>query len=84
MRLFLTLFFLSLNLAVAKAQATASFTASATIIQPICIETTSNFNFAVIEAQTGGEVILAPQGERTSAGNSIIRQLLYYRKSSDR
>lgn len=51
-----------------KAQATANFTASATIIQPIGITTTSNLNFASLDAKTGGAVILTPDNIRNSLG----------------
>ncbi|MFD1095898.1 DUF4402 domain-containing protein [Salegentibacter chungangensis] len=49
-------------------QATATFTASATIIQPIGITTTSNMNFANIDARSGGAVILTPENTRISSG----------------
>ena len=49
--------------------ATASFTASATIIQPIGITTTANMNFANIDAQQGGSVILTPQSTRFTTGD---------------
>lgn len=52
----------------AQASATASFTASATIIQPIGITTTANMNFAHIDAQEGGAVILTPQNTRFTTG----------------
>lgn len=53
----------------AGAQATASFTASATIIQPIGITTTSNMNFANIDAKSGGLVVLTPDNLRISSGS---------------
>lgn len=49
-------------------QATANFTASATIIQPISITTTSNMNFANIDAKNGGEVVLKPDNSRQANG----------------
>lgn len=52
----------------AQAQATATFTASATIIQPIGITTTSNLNFASLDAGTGGAVILTPDNNRIGSG----------------
>lgn len=57
---------------VAKAQATATFTASATIIQPIEITTLTNLNFDEIEPGTGGEIILTPKGERIVIGNASL------------
>jgi len=56
-------------LAFGQASATASFTASATIIQPIGITTTSHMNFANLDAGTGGEVILTPNSTRLTTGN---------------
>jgi len=50
------------------AQATATFTATATIIQPITIATTSQMNFAKIDAKNGGEVILTPESTRYTSG----------------
>lgn len=70
MKRFLFLFVLIaiLSTCVASAQATATFTASATIIQPIGITTTSNMNFANIDAKSGGAVILTPENTRISSG----------------
>lgn len=51
-----------------QTSATASFTASVTIIQPIGITTTSNMNFANLDAQSGGVVILTPDNTRISTG----------------
>ena len=50
------------------AQASASFTASVTIIQPIGITNTANMNFAYLDAQSGGAVILSPDNTRMSQG----------------
>ncbi|UZH56873.1 DUF4402 domain-containing protein [Salinimicrobium tongyeongense] len=58
--------------AFAQASATASFTASATIIQPIGITTTSNMNFANVDAGEGGEVILTPSNTRLTTGNVLL------------
>ena len=69
MKLFLTYLFFLLVFQVASAQATATFTASATIIQPIAVATVSNLNFAGIDAKNGGEIILTPQGERSAVGD---------------
>lgn len=52
--------------------ATASFTASVNIIEPIAIETTSNMNFASIDARQGGSVILNPDNTRTSTGDVLL------------
>ena len=54
------------------AQATANFTASATIIQPIGITTTSNMNFANLDAKSGGAVILTPENTRLSSGDVVL------------
>ncbi|GHA31098.1 hypothetical protein GCM10007103_10800 [Salinimicrobium marinum] len=51
-----------------QTSATASFTASVTIIQPIGITTTSNMNFANLDAKDGGAVILTPENTRISTG----------------
>ena len=56
----------------AQTSATASFTASATIIQPIGITTTTQMNFANIDAQHGGSVILTPQNTRSTTGDVKI------------
>lgn len=58
----------------ALAQATANFTASVTIIQPIGITTTSNMNFANVDAKAGGEVILTPNNTRISNGGVVLEQ----------
>ena len=50
------------------AQATATFTASVTIIQPIGIINTANMNFANVDAKSGGTVILDPDNTRSSHG----------------
>lgn len=55
--------------AFAQTSATASFTASVTIIQPIGITTTSNMNFANLDAKSGGEVILSPDNTRITTGS---------------
>lgn len=51
------------------AQATANFTASVTIIQPIEITTTSDMNFAYVDAKNGGIVTLSTNSIRTSTGD---------------
>ncbi|MCF4101538.1 DUF4402 domain-containing protein [Gillisia sp. M10.2A] len=54
------------------AQATANFTASATIIQPIGITTTSNMSFANLDAKSGGAVILSPDNTRLTSGDVAL------------
>ena len=56
------------------AQATASFNASATIIQPIGITTVSDLNFANIDAKNGGAVTLSPENSRTSNGDVALAE----------
>lgn len=58
----------------ASAQATANFTASAIIVQPVNIATTSNLNFASLEAGTGGAVILTPDDIRISSGGVKLKE----------
>ena len=58
----------------AQSQASASFTASVTIIEPIGITTTSNMNFANVDAKTGGTVILAPDNTRTTSGGVELEE----------
>ncbi|WP_037373252.1 DUF4402 domain-containing protein [Salinimicrobium xinjiangense] len=72
MRVILTFLFIVFVFWSGRAQATASFTASATIIQPIGIKTLANLNFAAIDARDGGEIILSPQNERIAAGDARL------------
>ena len=67
----ISMFFLFAFSFTAKCQnsASASFTASATIIQPIGITTTKNMEFANIDAKNGGTVILTPENTRVTSGN---------------
>lgn len=51
-----------------NAQSTANFTASVTIVEPIGITTVSNMNFANIDAQGGGTVIISPENTREATG----------------
>ncbi len=51
------------------AQATANFSASVTIIQPIGITTISNLSFSNVDAKNGGEVTLTPNSTRTTNGD---------------
>lgn len=67
-----SLFWIGFNSA--SAQSTANFTASVTIVQPINIATTSNLNFASLEARTGGAVILTPEDVRTSSGGVELKE----------
>lgn len=53
-------------------QATASFNASVTIIQPIGITTTSDLSFANVDAKSGGEVTLSPNNMRTTIGAVVL------------
>lgn len=56
--------------ATSMAQATATATATATIVTPISITKTTDMNFGNVAVQTatGGTVILAPAGTRTTGG----------------
>lgn len=74
-RLYTLLFIILLigiNSGFAQASATANFTASATIIQPIGITTTSNMKFANIDAKSGGAVILTPENTRITTGELAL------------
>lgn len=51
-----------------QTSASASFSASVTIVEPIGITTTSDMNFARVEAGEGGLVILAPDDSRIAQG----------------
>jgi hypothetical protein len=62
-------FLLGISPIFSQASATATFTASATIIQPIGITTTTNMHFANIDAKNGGVVILTPENTRISNGD---------------
>lgn len=52
-----------------QASASANFSASATIIQPIGINTTSHMQFANIDAKNGGSVTLTPENTRITNGD---------------
>lgn len=56
------------------AQATASATASATVITPIAIAKTVDMNFGnvAVQAGTGGTVVLTPAGVRTVTGGVTL------------
>ena len=62
------LFFFFGSVVFSQTQATATFTASVTIIEPIGITTTSDMNFASVDAKTGGSIILTPQNDRITTG----------------
>lgn len=55
-----------------QTSASATFTASATIIRPIGITTTSNMNFAGIDAKSGGAVTLRPDNSRSTSGDVTL------------
>ncbi|SRR6056297_2252864 len=67
----LILFFsiITANNLFSQASATANFTASATIIQPIGITTANNMQFANIDAKNGGAVILTTENTRITNGD---------------
>ena len=57
-----------------KAQTTATATATATIITPISISKNADMSFGniAVQAATGGTVILAPAGTRSSTGGVTL------------
>lgn len=54
--------------ALGQTQATATFTASVTIVEPIGITNTSDMNFAAVDAKTGGTIVLTPDNDRFAFG----------------
>ena len=56
------------------AQATATFNASVTIIQPIGITTTSDLSFANVDARNGGNITLTPSSTRSSTGEVALEE----------
>ncbi len=52
--------------------ASANFTASVTIVEPIEIRTVADMNFASIDAAKGGAVVLTPDNIRRSEGEIIL------------
>ncbi len=64
----LTAFIVLCSTNITFAQATATFNASVTIIQPIGITTTSDLKFANVDAKNGGDVTLSPNSIRTTSG----------------
>lgn len=67
--LLVVIFLLVVTPTFSQASATANFTASATIIQPIGVTSTSNMQFANIDAKNGGAVILTPESTRITHGD---------------
>lgn len=55
-----------------QSSASATFMASVTIVEPVQIETTSNMNFASIDARNGGTVTLHPNSTRTGTGDVLL------------
>ena len=55
-------------------QATANFTASVTIIEPVSISTEANMNFASVSAISGGKIVLTPDGSRSSSGGVQLEE----------
>ncbi|WP_298526034.1 DUF4402 domain-containing protein [uncultured Christiangramia sp.] len=72
--LFSLIMLLSINVTVAQNSATATFTASVNIIEPITLTTTRNMHFADIDAQNGGQVILNTDDSRTATGGAILKK----------
>lgn len=58
------------------AQATANFTASVTIIEPISIKNQSEMNFTSISASSGGTVVLESNDRRFSTGGVELEKEL--------
>ncbi|WP_157718009.1 DUF4402 domain-containing protein [Gramella sp. MAR_2010_147] len=57
---------------IAQNSASASFTASVKIVEPISVQTTENMNFASIDARNGGSVILNPDHTREAIGGVLL------------
>lgn len=72
--LLIILAFTGINQVFSQASATANFKASATIIQPIGITTTSHMEFANIDAKNGGAVILTPENTRIANGDLALAE----------
>lgn len=68
-KIILSIFLLTQVSLFGQNSASASFTASVTIIEPIEIKTTADMNFASIGARQGGSVILNPDNSRTVTGD---------------
>lgn len=70
--LFLALFFSFLSLSIETQGAVGTSTASATVIAPIAIATTTNMNFGRFAAGTGGTVIISTAGVRSKTGGVTL------------
>lgn len=53
----------------AQTSASAGFTASVTIVEPIGISTAANMNFANVDARDGGSIVLSPDNTRSKQGD---------------
>lgn len=69
--LLILVFFFTLT-TMGQSQATATFTASVTVVEPIGIKNTADLDFASIDAEKGGTVILTPAGERIAQGGAEL------------
>lgn len=69
---FIIMAFFFIATAVGQTQATATFTASVTVVEPIGIENTADLNFASVDAEKGGMVILTPAGDRITKGGAEL------------
>ncbi len=72
--LFVASFALACWATTARAQETASATATATIVTPISItkDVDMNFGNVAVQSTTGGTVVLAPAGTRTATGGVTL------------
>src|SRR5258707_15610441 len=72
--LVITAFALLVSASGSFAQSTATATATATIVTPISITKTVDMNFGnvAVQASTGGTVVLAPAGTRTTTGGVTL------------
>lgn len=57
----------------AQNSASASFTVSVNIVEPIQIQRTSDMNFADVDAKNGGSVTLNPDNTRFASGGAILK-----------
>lgn len=71
LQIFILVLFFSAT-AVGQTQASASFSASVTIVEPIGITNTANLNFASVDAEKGGLVVLTPSGDRITKGGAAL------------
>lgn len=56
------------------AQATANFTASVTIIEPVSVINQAQMNFASISSNSGGKVVLDPNDSRSALGGVVLEE----------